>query len=376
MNAPGMDFDTENNVFSSLAVDEHARDEAYDVMKKRKRVSSVSLGAECEDGCPKPRRNSIKKMRDKIVDIMSRRGSKGSNGNNGSNTNGVNNNDTFTSGSEADTSTTQTINTSLINSTYNTQLLPPHRPSEPTRSQDDQIKHINPFNNRVWTLRTNNPNQIFVALINIPNAENVTFIQRYLNDTLLRLGGQYNAYQLAHMPGDRAIGYYLFARALIFYGFETKVELLKSMLSVAESMYTNWLKYVPSLYKLVVNLNGNDPTKEIINIVNYHVFLLFKFVMENVLHYSFDGQTMADIVYVVGDEVIDDAYTVNDPYNINRVNSTLTNKYNVQIAQLRRTERIYDNAAATQDININKLKLLRAPAPTIPEPVFVIENRF
>lgn len=144
--------------------------------------------------------------------------------------------------------------------------------------------------------------------------------------------------------------------------------MFKDLLEVAETIYINWARYVPSLYRLVVNLNGNDPTKEIMNIINYHVFLLFKFIMENVLNYNFSNYTMADMTYVFQDK--DD-----DGFDIKTKNSNLTNMYNTQIIQLTQpNNRLYNNSAVTETVNINSLTLLRAPIPPKPEHIFVVDK--
>ncbi|AAQ21717.1 unknown [Cryptophlebia leucotreta granulovirus] len=213
---------------------------------------------------------------------------------------------------------------------------------------------------------------IFTAIFNPVNSSNLNYLQSYINQLFDYLDGDYTVFELAQMEGDRSIGFFLFGETLIYYGFEKNTPQYNNLLNVAQSVYMKWLKYLPNLYKLCINLNGEDPTKEMMNIINYHVFLLLKFVIEKFLDQPFDYETIYDLEYIFKDYVVPAVTNYNDLTILQ--NANITNAYNSQIIRLTPVERLYNNLYKTNTVKINYLTLLESPKPKDVKEPFVVQK--
>lgn len=103
-------------------------------------------------------------------------------------------------------------------------------------------------------------------------------MNRYLSEVLNL--PNYTIYRLVQtMRGDSAVGYKAFAMYLYkkFYTNLPRDE-FDCLADAMYNFYENWSHVVSALLPLVVNLNGADPVKEVMNVVNQSVYTLVVFV--------------------------------------------------------------------------------------------------
>lgn len=81
-------------------------------------------------------------------------------------------------------------------------------------------------------------------------------------------------------PGDNAVGYNYFARYLHSKGVSTNPLVFEKCCDVMRSMYTAWADEAPKMVTLMLNLNGFNVLKEVMNVVNQSVYRFVAFVLK------------------------------------------------------------------------------------------------
>ncbi|QOD40084.1 Maph121 [Matsumuraeses phaseoli granulovirus] len=220
------------------------------------------------------------------------------------------------------------------------------------------------------------PNRLYINKVpNLNFDNNLTLVQSTLNTYLLNIGINKNAYQMLQTySGDRAVGYYYFARYLIVNKVANTPEVFKEIVHAMRKLYMTWLDQLTALYPLVVNLNGADPTKEIMTIVNSSVYTLIKYIMSVVdvnLPMEFYNLPLNEYVPAECREAFDkfDLF-------IEGQNETLTSLYNLKIfAFPKSVEKFYNNNKTTGSVQLNDVKLIASDhVNTVNKNLFVIDK--
>ncbi|AGQ20374.1 hypothetical protein CaLGV116 [Clostera anastomosis granulovirus A] len=217
---------------------------------------------------------------------------------------------------------------------------------------------------QIYTASTPPTSSSRVLITSVPHLGGMDLapMQSTLNDYLLtRLGGKFNAYKLTHVKGDRAVGYQYFAHHLVQRGVVDDREKFWELCAVMRTMYESWATSIPDLYRLVVNLNGADPTKEMMNIINQSVYSVVRFVMVDVLHMDAPG-LFSDLnndsppttqCYL-------DAWQ-NVRHHIYARQAHLTTIYDGRVGTLTEAFKYYEQDDVTDVKKLSKLKILAAP---------------
>lgn len=124
--------------------------------------------------------------------------------------------------------------------------------------------------------------RIFVAKApHLPDRNDLELMQDVLNHyfrEVLGLGTSvYNFLQ--NSPGDAAVGYLYFACILHEAGLKDDEKTFRRCCDAMKSMYSAWAEEVGKMFPLVLNLNGRNVIKEMMNIVNQSVYRLVAFIM-------------------------------------------------------------------------------------------------
>nr|ADO85542.1 unknown [Pieris rapae granulovirus] len=227
----------------------------------------------------------------------------------------------------------------------------------------------------------NAPPQKYTVSENILNARVPTFynmdlgtlqvsLNYYFQNTL---NDSFNAYELTHSPGDRAVGYFFYSRYLISEKVGNTPEVFKMLIKIMYQMYENWSFQTKSLYPLVVNLNGADPTKEIMNIVNQSVYSVVRFIMKNVL-----GKTIpllfTDLNYRLTDPIPENCERAWYKYYYKLISdqAQLSCSYNNIISRISVAAKFYHFDEETPYKILSDVKLIAAPVPASPKFNFTI----
>ncbi|AIS92122.1 hypothetical protein [Erinnyis ello granulovirus] len=210
---------------------------------------------------------------------------------------------------------------------------------------------------------------LLVAIV--PKLHNLTLdsLQTIVNTHLQEVYPQsYTAYQLTHMKGDRAVAYLYFVHYLIVNGVNKHPLVFKRLCEVMHKMYTQWSDQIKYLYPLVVNYNGADPTKEMMNIVNQCVYSVVKFVFNNVL-----GVRVNDYFADLQENFTLNTYQLSDVYfSLYADQQQLSALFNVAIGSLKSTQKFYNYEEATPTVNVSAQKLQIAPTSTLLEIPFKV----
>lgn len=207
----------------------------------------------------------------------------------------------------------------------------------------------------------------------IPSFSNMDLstIQITLNEHLKKFS-IYNAYQLCRQAGDRAVGYYFFTQYLVFKGVNDRdKDVFNNICTVMYDMYVTWSSQIVYLYPLVVNLNGADTTKELMNIINQSVYALIIFVMNEVLNDSIP-EYFADLAFDAGNEQFEKKYFdyKNTFYS---QNIQLTSLYNTKLETLTPVQKFFNNNFVTSTKILFEFKLKQLPVlPLITIPLKII----
>ncbi|UXX41924.1 hypothetical protein [Psilogramma increta granulovirus] len=195
----------------------------------------------------------------------------------------------------------------------------------------------------------------------VPNLNNLSMdvLQIILNNHLSEVYPQnYTAFELTHMKGDRAVAYLYYVHFMIVHGVDRNQYVFQNLCNIMRYMYMQWSDQIKHLYPLVVNLNGADPTKEIMNIVNQSVYSVIRFVFNNVLrlrvndyfadlkqHSTFDATTHPESFFTSYSD-----------------QQQLMGMFNVAINQLQPTQhKHYSYEQITDNVNLSEFKLKHAP---------------
>lgn len=200
-----------------------------------------------------------------------------------------------------------------------------------------------------------------ILVTTVPTLNNLSLeeIQIVLNNHLTEVyPQQYTAYELTHMKGDRAVAYLYYVHFMVMHGIDRNPYVFQQLCKIMHHMYMQWSEQIQYVYPLVVNLNGEDPTKEMMNIVNQCVYSVIRFVFNNVLNMRVDDY-FADLKQnsafdaTIHPEVFFTAYSDHQQ---------LMGMFNVAINQLRPTlHKHYSNEQTTDYVDLSDTKLRRAP---------------
>ncbi|AKN80824.1 hypothetical protein [Diatraea saccharalis granulovirus] len=219
-----------------------------------------------------------------------------------------------------------------------------------------------------FTKYTNNKN-IFLAKVPPLNGfKSLQETQTALNTYLLyTLKGNKNAYRLLQFPGQRCVAYYYIVRYLISQNIidgELRV-ICKEMYK----MYKSWCDQVPALYPLVINLNGADPTKEIMSIVNQSVYSMVKFIVNVLLN-----NNIPDYLYEVDYKPNED-YWQNISHDIDTDNVHLTFIFDSKLMSINKNvDKYYNYDKETPTKFMNHLELIKLSSPNVIKSTFVVEK--
>lgn len=204
-----------------------------------------------------------------------------------------------------------------------------------------------------------------VLTVKIPSLDtsNLSSTQETLNKYLSNtLGISKNAYGLAHSAGDRAVAYEYFAKYMVHKGIAKTPEVFLRLCDVMREMYVGWSLRVNSLYLLVINLNGADATKEIMNIVNQSVYSVVKFVMGTVLNQPVPTH-LSDLQFSLDDPVSEENERDWETWceQIESEKIRINADFNAQITRLKSGYKYYEYNAVTPNKLYSRTKLVRAP---------------
>ncbi|UYE99036.1 MAG: hypothetical protein [Betabaculovirus sp.] len=200
---------------------------------------------------------------------------------------------------------------------------------------------------------------ILVTTVPTLNNLNLDVLQIILNKHLSEVyPQQYTAYELTHMKGDRAVAYLYYVHFMVMHGIDRNPYVFQQLCKIMHHMYMQWSEQIQYVYPLVVNLNGEDPTKEMMNIVNQCVYSVIHFVFNIVLNMRVDDY-FADLKQnsafdaTIHPEVFFTAYSDHQQ---------LMGMFNVAINQLRPTlHKHFSNEQTTDYVDLSDTKLRRAP---------------
>lgn len=202
-------------------------------------------------------------------------------------------------------------------------------------------------------------NGVLVTTVPALNNLNLDVLQILLNKHLSEVyPQQYTAYELTHMKGDRAVAYLYYVHYMVVNGVNRNSYVFQQLCKVMHNMYMQWSDQIKYMYPLVVNLNGADPTKEMMNIVNQSVYSVIKFVFNDVLNARVDNY-FADLKE---NSVFDATIDPKVFFTSYSDQQQLTGLFNVAINQLRPTPHKHFNyEQITTDVSVSDTKLRHAP---------------
>ncbi|QBQ01676.1 AgseGVORF137-like protein [Hyphantria cunea granulovirus] len=178
-----------------------------------------------------------------------------------------------------DTSGVQPIasaSTASVAITPSTQIVSP----APVTSAKTLLKPEEP-NLKTLTMLYNKPvnlNSVFIAKVPTLSdnpARSVQILNDYF-DRILQISGGVSSF-LRLTPGDTAVGYAPYVYLLYNKGMRGST--LKQSRNVIRQMYIQWADQVPRLLHAVIQVNGADPVKEVMTVVNQSVFRFVAFAL-------------------------------------------------------------------------------------------------
>lgn len=166
--------------------------------------------------------------------------------------------------------------------------------------------------------------------------------------------------------GDRAVGYMVFVLYLQHRGVDDA--LVRDTARVMRVFYDKWADTVHNMVPLAVNLNGHDPIKEIMTLVNQSVYTVVRFVLST--------QELSSPDYFTGID-LGDRRQAEVPAWIKDEHLALRDVFNARFyaAFAAPSHKQHHNEQATPHFDLGMYKLLRPPLSLTKVQTFVVDKR-